>query len=75
MDFIGLGGIAPSAGDILDRGNLLPPAGAGVRYQPFKNNDVLLRMDFAFGKNDMGVNVGIARAFSPVQARSAFVPE
>jgi outer membrane protein assembly factor BamA len=61
--FIGLGGIAPSAGDIVDNGNLLPSAGLGVRYLPFKNNDIQLRADFAFGKNDKGVDVGISEAF------------
>ena len=40
--FFGLGGIAPSAGDLFDDGNLLPAGGIGVRYRPFKNNDVQL---------------------------------
>lgn len=63
VGFFGLGGIAPSAGDIFDNGNALPSAGLGVRYRPFKDNDIHLRIDIAIGKNDKGFNVGIAEAF------------
>ena len=61
--FLGIGGIAPSAGDLVDEGNLLPAGGIGVRYRPFKSNDVQLRVDLALGKNDHGVYVGIGEAF------------
>jgi outer membrane protein assembly factor BamA len=61
--FFGVGGIAPSLGDVMDEGNVLPAAGVGLRYRPFKDNDVQLRVDFGFGKNDNGVYVGIAEAF------------
>jgi outer membrane protein assembly factor BamA len=61
--FVGLGGIAPSAGDLIDESNLLPAGGVGVRYRPFKTNDVQLRVDLALGKNDHGVYVGIGEAF------------
>jgi hypothetical protein len=61
--FFGIGGIAPSAGDLVDEGNLLPAGGIGVRYRPFKTNDVQLRVDLAIGKNDHGVYVGIGEAF------------
>jgi hypothetical protein len=61
--FFGLGGIAPAAGEILDNSNLLPSAGIGVRYRPFKDNDVQLRLDFALGKNDHGIYIGISEAF------------
>ncbi|RJF85654.1 BamA/TamA family outer membrane protein [Sphingomonas cavernae] len=61
--FFGVGGIAPSVGDFLDDGNVLPAAGVGVRYRPFKNNDVHLRLDVAIGKNDHGVYLGIGEAF------------
>lgn len=61
--FFGVGGIAPSAGDLLDDSNLLPAGGIGVRYRPFKSNDVQLRVDVAVGKNDHGVYVGIGEAF------------
>jgi len=61
--FFGLGGIAPSLGGLFDDGNLLPAGGVGVRYRPFKANDVQLRVDVAAGKNDHGIYVGIAEAF------------
>jgi outer membrane protein assembly factor BamA len=61
--FAGIGGIAPSAGDLFDEGNVLPAGGVGLRYRPFRSNDVQLRVDFAFGKNDRGVYVGIGEAF------------
>jgi hypothetical protein len=61
--FFGIGGIAPSAGDLVDESNLLPAGGVGVRYRPFKSNDVQLRVDFALGENDQGIYVGIGEAF------------
>ena len=61
--FAGLGGIAPSAGDLIEDGNLLPAGGIGARYRPFKGNDVQLRVDLALGKNDHGIYVGIGEAF------------
>jgi hypothetical protein len=42
---------------------LLPAAGIGVRYRPFKNNDINLSLDFAIGKNGNGVYLGIGEAF------------
>lgn len=61
--FVGVGGIAPQLGDLLDDGNLLPAAGIGVRYRPFKDNDVQLRLDLAVGKDAHGVYLGIGEAF------------
>jgi hypothetical protein len=61
--FIGIGGIAPSARNLVDESNLLPAGGIGVRYRPFKTNDVQLRVDLAIGKNDHGLYVGIGEAF------------
>jgi hypothetical protein len=61
--FFGIGGIAPSVGDIVSKGNVLPAAGIGARYRPFKDNDINLRLDFAIGKNDNGVYLGIGEAF------------
>lgn len=61
--FVGLGGIAPSAGDIIGSGNLLPAAGVGARYRPFRSNDVQLRVDFAAGKDEHAVYVGVTEAF------------
>jgi hypothetical protein len=60
--FVGLGGIAPALRD-LDDSNLLPAGGIGVRYRPFKSNDVQLRVDVAVGTNDHGLYVGIGEAF------------
>jgi Omp85 superfamily domain len=61
--FFGIGGIAPSFGDIFTHGNVLPAGGVGVRYQPFKKNDVQLRLDFAAGKDEHAVYLGIGEAF------------
>ncbi|WP_434404860.1 BamA/TamA family outer membrane protein [Sphingobium sp. DN12] len=61
--FVGLGGIAPSAGTIIDKGKLLPAGGIGLRYRPFRSNDVQLRVDLAAGKDDHAIYVGIAEAF------------
>lgn len=61
--FFGVGGIAPSFGDVLDDSTLLPSAGVGVRYQPFRKNDVNLRLDVAVGWHGPGVYLGIAEAF------------
>jgi hypothetical protein len=63
VGFLGLGGIAPSAGDIFDDSNLLPAGGVGVRYQPFRDNDVNIRLDFGLGKNERGVYLGLAEVF------------
>jgi hypothetical protein len=61
--FMGFGGIAPSLGDIIDETSVLPAAGVGVRYRPFKDNDVNLRVDFAIGKNDSALYLSIGEAF------------
>jgi outer membrane protein assembly factor BamA len=61
--FFGVGGIAPSFGEIFTNGNVLPAGGVGVRYQPFRKNDVQLRLDFAAGKDEHAVYLGIGEAF------------
>ncbi len=61
--FAGIGGIAPSARRLIEDGDLLSSVGIGVRYLPFKDNDVQLRIDIAVGKNDQGVYLGIGEAF------------
>lgn len=61
--FFGLGGIATSLGDIPSDSNLLPAGGVGLRYRPFKDNDVNLRVDVAFGKNDNGLYLSVGEAF------------
>jgi hemolysin activation/secretion protein len=61
--FLGFGGIAPSAGDFLRNSTILPAAGVGLRYRPFKDNDIHLRLDVAVGKTEPGVYLGIGEAF------------
>ncbi len=61
--FAGLGGIAPSAGDIVGKGNMLPAGGIGVRYRPFNDNDVQVRLDFGLGKDASGIYLGLGEAF------------
>lgn len=61
--FVGIGGIAPSPGEVVGEGNFLPAAGLGVRYRPFRNNDVNLRADVAMGLYGPAVYVGISEAF------------
>ena len=34
-----------------------------MRYRPFKDNDVNLRVDVAFGKNDNGLYLSVSEAF------------
>lgn len=61
--FFGYGGIALGVSNFFSKGNVLPGAGAGLRYRPFKGNDVQLRLDMAVGKNTTGVYLGIGEAF------------
>lgn len=61
--FFGVGGIAPSAGDIFSASNFLPAGGVGVRYRPFRKNDVRLRLDVAVGKDANGVYLSFGEAF------------
>jgi outer membrane protein assembly factor BamA len=61
--FAGVGGIAPSLAGIVDDGNVLPSMGVGVRYKPFRKNDVNLRADIAVGLNGPAFYFGISEAF------------
>lgn len=61
--FAGVGGIAPSLSGIFGDGNLLPSMGLGVRYKPFRHNDVNLRADIALGFNGPAFYFGISEAF------------
>lgn len=61
--FIGVGGIAPSLGKIVGSGDFLPSTGVGLRYRPFKHNDVNLRVDLAVGLRGKALYVGISEAF------------
>lgn len=60
--FGGIGGIAPSLGD-LDQTEFLPSAGMGLRYLASKEAGVNLRLDFAMGKDSQAVYFGIAEVF------------
>ena len=42
----GVADLRPMPRTLIDDGNLLPGAGGGVRYRPFKDNNVQLRVDF-----------------------------
>jgi hypothetical protein len=61
--FIGVGGIAPSVGDILSDSNFLPAGGVGIRYRLFRKNDVRARLDFAYGKDASGIYLSFGEAF------------
>lgn len=61
--FFGVGGIAPKAGDLFSDSNFLPAGGVGIRYRPFKDNDVRLRLDFGWGKDAEGFYLSIGEAF------------
>jgi outer membrane protein assembly factor BamA len=61
--FAGVGGIAPSLTGIIGDGNVLPSMGLGVRYKPFRHNDVNLRADIALGFNGPAFYFGISEAF------------
>jgi hypothetical protein len=60
--FAGFGEVAPSFGGMGWR-NILPGAGAGVRYLVSKSYGVNLRLDYAWGKGSHGAYFGIGEAF------------
>jgi hypothetical protein len=60
--FAGVGGIAPSLGDI-GESKILPAAGAGIRWQPSKETPINLRIDFAVGRNSNAFYVSVGEAF------------
>ena len=61
--FLGVGGVARSVGQLIGSDNFLPAAGIGVRYRPFADNDIQLRLDFAIGRGSRGLYLGIGEAF------------
>ncbi|HXR50875.1 MAG TPA: BamA/TamA family outer membrane protein [Steroidobacteraceae bacterium] len=61
--FAGIGGIAPSAADLFADSNFLPAGGFGVRYRPFRKNDVRIRLDLAFGKDSNGLYLSFGEAY------------
>lgn len=60
--FAGIGGIAPSLGDIDDT-KMLPSAGMGLRYRASKETGVNLRLDLAIGKDSQAVYFGVGEVF------------
>jgi len=58
--FAGVGGVAPEL-DEFD--TLLPSGGGGARYVLAKKNNVSLRFDAAWGKNEHALYFGIGEAF------------
>jgi len=58
--FGGLGGVAPELDEFE---TLLPSAGVGARYVIAKQNNVSLRFDAAWGKNEHAFYFGIGEAF------------
>jgi hypothetical protein len=58
--FAGLGGVAPSLSEF-DRA--LPSVGAGLRYVLAKENNLSLRLDVAWGRDEHQIYIGIGEAF------------
>ncbi len=58
--FAGIGGVAPAIDEF---GTLLPSGGVGARYVLAKKNNVSLRFDAAWGKNEHALYFGIGEAF------------
>src|SRR6478735_3111757 len=61
--FFGIGGIAPSAGEVFSESNFLPAGGVGLRYRPFRKNDVRIRLDLAFGEDSNGLYLSFGEAY------------
>jgi len=60
--FAGVGEVAPSIGDFNSE-NLLPSAGAGLRFMASEENRVNVSVDYAFGKDTDAVYFRIGEAF------------
>jgi hypothetical protein len=60
--FAGVGGIAPSLGNLGD-GKVLPAVGAGLRWQVSKETPINLRIDYARGKDSDGLYISVGEAF------------
>ena len=58
--FAGVGGVAPEIGQFDE---LLPSIGTGLRYVLAKQNNVSLRFDAAWGRDEHTFYVGIGEAF------------
>jgi hypothetical protein len=60
--FGGVGGVARRWGDFRSD-ELLPAAGAGLRFKLDKKNHINYRIDFAFGREGRTLSIGIGEAF------------
>lgn len=60
--FAGVGGIAPSFGD-LGESKILPAAGVGLRWQASKQTPINLRIDYAVGRDSNALYVSVGEAF------------
>jgi outer membrane protein assembly factor BamA len=58
--FAGIGTVAPEFGEW---DTSLPSAGGGVRYVVANENDVSIRLDYAWGRDDQQFYVGIGESF------------
>ena len=63
VGFAGVGGIAPSSGDIWKHSHVLASGGAGLRYLASEANNVNVRLDVAWGKDGSAIYFGIGEAF------------
>jgi outer membrane protein assembly factor BamA len=60
--FVGVGGTAPSFGDLGDS-TILPAGGAGIRFQASKTTPINLRIDYAVGKDSEALYISVGEAF------------
>jgi len=60
--FGGLGGVARRWGDFRSD-QLLPAAGAGLRFNLDKKNHINYRIDFAVGREGHTLSIGVGEAF------------
>ncbi|MEX0329831.1 MAG: BamA/TamA family outer membrane protein [Puniceicoccaceae bacterium] len=58
--FAGIGGVGPGLDDLEEA---LPSYGGGLRWVLAKENDISLRVDIGWGKNDHEIYVGVGEAF------------
>jgi hypothetical protein len=60
--FLGVGEVAPRVAE-LNFQDLLPSGGVGLRYTLAEENQVNMRMDFAYGKSGGAIHFGAGEAF------------
>ena len=60
--FAGVGGVASTWGNFRSD-QLLPAAGAGLRFKLDKQNHINYRIDFAYGREGHTISIGVGEAF------------